>query len=169
MNRRRLDVEAWRDSMLAVSGKLDTAMGGPTVDLSAGANLRRTVYAKISRHNLNSLLRLFDFPDANITAERRTETTIPQQQLFVLNSPFAIEQAKALAARVQKESADESGSIQRLFTLAYGRPASAEEVAIAREFLSASDAPEEKPAIKLSRRERLAQVVLESNEFMYVD
>jgi len=169
MNRRRLDVEAWRDSMLAVSGKLDQTMGGPTVDLSAGANFRRTVYAKISRHNLNSLLRLFDFPDANITAERRTETTIPQQQLFVLNSPFAIEQAKALAGRVQKESADESGRIQRLFALAYGRPASADEVGIARQFLSASDAPEEMPAIKLSRWERLAQVVLESNEFMYVD
>jgi hypothetical protein len=169
MNRRRLDVEAWRDAMLAVSGKLDSAMGGPTVELSAGSNRRRTVYAKISRHNLDSLLRLFDFPDANITAERRTETTVPQQQLFVLNSPFAVEQAKALAARVQREANDDVGRVQRLFALAYGRPASADEIEIASRFLAAGDLPDEKAAIKLTRWERLAQVVLESNEFMYVD
>ncbi|MFL5342532.1 MAG: DUF1549 and DUF1553 domain-containing protein, partial [Gemmataceae bacterium] len=169
MNRRRLDVEAWRDAMLAVSGKLDQTMGGPTVDLSAGSNRRRTVYAKISRHNLDGLLRLFDFPDANITAERRTNTTVPQQQLFVLNSPFAVEQAKALAARVQAESADETGRAQRLFALAYGRPATAVEVEMAQQYLTAADPPAEKTAIKLTRWERLAQVVLESNEFLYAD
>src|SRR5262249_29146449 len=74
-NRRRLDVESWRDAMLAASGKLDPKLGGPTTNLAAADNNRRTVYAKISRHDLNSLLRLFDFPDANITSERRTETT----------------------------------------------------------------------------------------------
>ena len=50
------------------------------------ANVRRTIYGKISRHDLNGLLRLFDFPDANITSDVRSETTVPQQQLFVLNS-----------------------------------------------------------------------------------
>src|SRR5256885_15401503 len=83
-NRQRLDVESWRDAMLAVSGKWDATMGGPTFDLSNNQS-RRTVYARVSRHNLDSLLRLFDFPEANLTAERRTETTVPQQQLFVLN------------------------------------------------------------------------------------
>jgi cytochrome c553 len=168
MNRQRLDIEAWRDAMLAVSGKLDPTMGGPTVVLSAGTNLRRTVYAKISRHDLDQLLRLFDFPDANITSERRTETTVPQQQLFVLNSPFVIETAKALAARVQQDAADDRTRVQRAFRLVYGRAASDEETQLAVAFLHGTDSPA-KQTNRLTRWERLAQVLIGSNEFMYVD
>ena len=122
-----------------MSGKLDPKLGGPTLDLNSSSNLRRTVYAKISRHELNGLLRLFDFPDANITSEKRTETTVPQQQLFVLNSPFVIEQAKALAARVQKEASTEEGRVQRAFWLVYGRAASDSEVQLVQRFLAAQD------------------------------
>ena len=167
MNRRRLDVESWRDAMLAVSGKLDPKLGGPTTNLAAAENVRRTVYAKISRHDLNYLLRLFDFPDANITSERRNETTVPQQQLFVLNSPFVIETAKALAARVQKEASNDPERVQRAFALAYGRPASAEEMQIFVAFLQGKDA--DPMANRLTRWERVAQILIGSNEFMYVD
>src|SRR5262249_32467346 len=158
MNRQRLDIEAWRDAMLAVSGKLDPTMGGPTVVLSAGTNFRRTVYAKVSRHDLDQLLRLFDFPDANITSERRTEPTVPQQQLFVLNSPFVIEIAKTLAARVQKDTQDDAARVQRAFQLAYGRPATGEEARLAAEFLAGTDSPGEMN--RLTRWERLAQVLV---------
>jgi hypothetical protein len=167
MNRRRLDVESWRDAMLAVSGKLDARLGGPTTNLAAVDNNRRTVYAKISRHDLNYVLRLFDFPDANITSERRNETTVPQQQLFVLNSPFVIETAKALAARVQKEASSDAERVQRAFTLTYGRPASAEETRIFVSFLQGQDT--EPMANRLTRWERVAQILIGSNEFMYVD
>jgi hypothetical protein len=153
--------------MLAVSGKLDATMGGPTIPLSAPTNFRRTVYAKISRHDLDQLLRLFDFPDANITSERRTETTVPQQQLFVLNSQFVIETAKALAARVQKEAGDDRARVQRAFQLTYGRPASSEQARLAVAFLGGADSPGE--TNRLSRWERLAQVLIGGNEFMYVD
>jgi hypothetical protein len=166
-NRRRLDVESWRDAMLAASGKLDRTLGGPTTNLAAVENNRRTVYAKVSRHDLNYLLRLFDFPDANITSERRVETTVPQQQLFVLNSPFVIETAKAFAARVQKEASSDTERVQRAFQLAYGRPASAEESRIFEMFLQGQDA--EPMANRLSRWERVAQILIGSNEFMYVD
>ncbi|HKI17723.1 MAG TPA: PSD1 and planctomycete cytochrome C domain-containing protein, partial [Isosphaeraceae bacterium] len=88
MNRRRLDVEAWRDAMLAVAGRLDPALGGPSVDLEAAGNARRTVYAAISRHDPAWMLRLFDFPDPNISSDSRAFTTVPLQQLFVLNSEF---------------------------------------------------------------------------------
>ena len=88
MNRRRLDVEAWRDAMLAVAGRLDESIGGPSVGLDAPANRRRTAYAAVSRHDLAWMLRLFDFPDPNITSGGRVETTVPLQQLFVLNSEF---------------------------------------------------------------------------------
>ena len=102
MNRQRLDIESWRDALLAVSGKLDLSLGGPSVDLALAENRRRTLYGKISRLELNGLLRQFDFPEANLTCEKRTQTTVPQQQLFVLNSEFMIDQARALAARVHK-------------------------------------------------------------------
>jgi hypothetical protein len=166
-NRRRLDVESWRDSMLAASGKLDPKLGGPTTNLAAVDNNRRTVYAKVSRHDLNQVLRLFDFPDANITSERRTETTVPQQQLFVLNSPFVIETAKAFAARIQKEATSDAERVQRAFRLAFARPASDEEQLLFETFLQGADA--EPTANRLSRWERVAQILIGSNEFMYVD
>ncbi len=169
MHRRRLDVEAWRDSMLAVSGKLDASLGGPTLDLNAANNRRRTVYAKISRHELNSLLRLFDFPDANITSEKRTETTVPQQQLFVLNSQFVVEQAKALAARLNQEASQDGERVDRAFRMLFSRPATPQEIALATQFLAAPDSADDQRQNKLSRWERFAQILLGSNEFLYLD
>jgi hypothetical protein len=167
MNRRRLDVEAYRDALLAASGQLDQSFGGPTLDLNSGQNRRRTLYGKVSRHELNGLLRLFDFPDANITSERRTETTVPQQQLFVMNSPFVIGQAKALAARVSSEERDDAGRVRRAYLLAYGRPATEAEVTVARHYLGGKDDSTEKNS--LTRWERYAQALLAANEFLYVD
>jgi hypothetical protein len=163
MNRRRLDVEAWRDALLAVSGQLDRSFGGPTVDLNSPQNRRRTVYCKVSRHELNGLLRLFDFPDANITSERRTETTVPQQQLFVLNSPFILGQAKALAARLIPDA----DGVRRAYVLAYGRPATETELAMALHYLGGHDEPAERNG--LARWERYTQALLAANEFLYVD
>ncbi len=168
-SRSRLDVENWRDALLAVSGQLDPSFGGPTTDLGSVSNRRRTVYAKVSRHELNGLLRLFDFPDANISSERRVDTTVPQQQLFVLNSPFFIGQAKALAARVQKESPDDTERVRRAYLLTYGRPASDAEVVLALRFLGGKDDPTEAKSNQLTRWERYAQVLLAGNEFLYVD
>jgi hypothetical protein len=166
-HRRRLTVEAWRDSLLAVSGRLNPSFGGPTTNLDSADNARRTVYAKISRHELNGLLRLFDFPDANITAEKRVETTVPQQQLFVLNSPFMIAQAKALGARLAKEAADDAGRIRRAYLLAFARPATEGEVSLGLRYLHTTDAAGGQN--KLTRWERYCQALLASNEFMYVD
>jgi hypothetical protein len=168
-NRRRLDVESWRDALLAAAGRLDRSFGGKTIDLNAGDNRRRTVYCKVSRHELNGLLRLFDFPDANITSERRTETTVPQQQLFVLNGPFFVAQAKALAARLQTEAADDASRVRRAYLLAYGRPATDVEVSLALHYLSARDDPEETKRNQLTRWERYTQALLAANEFLYVD
>ncbi len=167
MNRRRLEVESYRDALLAVSGQLDQSFGGPTSELGSGQNRRRTVYCKVSRHELNGLLRLFDFPDANITSERRTETTVPQQQLFVLNSPFVIGQAKALAARAGAEGRDDPARVRRAYLLAYGRPASEAEVALALHYLGGKDDPAEHNG--LTRWERYAQALLAANEFLYID
>jgi hypothetical protein len=166
--RRRLTVEAWRDSLLAVSGRLDPSFGGPTTNLDSADNARRTVYAKISRHELNGLLRLFDFPDANITAEKRVETTVPQQQLFVLNSPFMVTQAKALTARLAKEATDDASRVRRAYELAFARPATDDEISLGLRYIQTSDAANGGQN-KLTRWERYCQALLASNEFMYVD
>jgi cytochrome c553 len=169
MNRRRLDVEAWRDALLAVSGQLDPQFGGPSTNLADAANVRRTVYAFISRHELDNMLRLFDFPDANITSATRAETTVPQQQLFVLNSPFMLNQARAFAARLQKEAGDDPAARIRLaFQLAFSREPTAGELQLGVDYVSATDA-EGQPQNALTRWERYAQILLASNEFLYID
>ena len=167
MNRRRLEVEAWRDAMLAVAGTLDPALGGPSTDLAAPDNRRRTLYGMVSRHELNPLLRLFDFPDPNITSDARTVTTVPLQQLFVLNSEFMVRNAKALAARLSSLEKDEPGRIRQAFLLLYGRPVTERELALGMAFLSAPDDSQTRPT--LSRWEQYAQVLLSANEFMFVD
>jgi len=166
MNRRRLEVESWRDALLSVSGTLDKTTGGPTVNLDDANNNRRTVYGAVSRHDLNGLLRLFDFPDANVTSATRTETTVPQQQLFVLNSEFFIKQSKALAARLPNDDADDiTSKVNSAYQLLFGRNADDAEIALANEFLSQTN---EKTA-KMTRWEQYAQVLLGSNEFLYID
>ncbi|ADB18154.1 protein of unknown function DUF1549 [Pirellula staleyi DSM 6068] len=162
--RRRLDVEAWRDSLLQVAGTLDRTLGGPAFDLGDTGSKRRTIYAKISRHELDGLLRLFDFPDANVTADRRNVTTVPQQQLFVLNSDFMIAQAKALATLLAKEP-DIAAQVTAAYAAAFGRAPTDNERELGTAFLSAKQAAED----KLSPLEQYAQAILASSEMMYVD
>ncbi|HAL14177.1 MAG TPA: hypothetical protein DCP67_10220, partial [Planctomycetaceae bacterium] len=121
MNRRRLEVEPWRDSLLAVSGELETTLGGPAGNLDSAGNKRRTIYGFVSRHRLNELLRLFDFPDPNITSDARPVTTVPLQQLFVMNSDFMTQRAKAFAQRIQDHTQDEQSRIEFAYRTAFGR------------------------------------------------
>jgi hypothetical protein len=169
MNRRCLEVEAWRDAMLEVAGQLDRTVGGPSIDLGETTNKRRTVYGAVSRHNLNPLLRLFDFPDPNITSDSRPATTVPLQQLFVLNSDFMVRIAQALAGRIQAVSSDDVGRIQYAFSLVYGRAATDQELQLGLEFVRANVPSPESEQDKLTKWEQYAQVLLSANEFMYVD
>ena len=134
------------------------------MELDDPANLRRTVYARISRLKLNDVLTQFDYPDANVHAEQRSVTNTPIQKLFVLNSPFMIEQARALAARLTAEPAKDDGErIGRAYRMLFAREPSREEVRVAVEFL------QEPEAWEMSRWEQYAQVLLASNEAIYVD
>jgi len=162
MNRRRLSIEQWRDAVLFVAGDLDPAVG-ESLDLDDPGNHRRTVYARISRLKLNDLLMQFDYPDANIHAEKRSVTTTPMQKLFMLNSSFMIEQARSLAARVNKAATTDRTRVQRAYRLLFGREPERAEMKLALEFLGKPDAPE------MSRWEQYAQLLLVSNEMLYVD
>jgi hypothetical protein len=164
MNRRRMTIEQWRDNVLYVSGKLADG-GGASMELDDPANLRRTVYARVSRLKLNDLLNQFDYPDANVHAEGRSVTNTPIQKLFVMNSPFMIEQARALAARLTSDPAatDDAARVRQAYRLLFAREPSRDEVKLAVEFL------QEPEAWEMSRWEQYAQVLLASNEAFYVD
>ena len=106
MPRRRLDFEALRDSILAVAGRLDGAIGGQPISLVAmPADPRRTIYSIIERERPLALLKTFDVADPEQHSPQRYQTTVPQQGLFLLNSPFAGEMAQSLAAKA-KDVAD---------------------------------------------------------------
>ena len=166
MNRRRLEVEPWRDSILAVSGELDRAFGGPSANLDNAGFKRRTVYGFVSRHRLDELLRLFDFPDPNITAADRSVTTVPLQQLFVLNSDFMTQRARSLTNRVNAAGlADDPAKVRYAYELLFSREASDDEVETSTLFLeSGPDGGD-----RLSRWEQLSLALLSSNEFLFVD
>src|SRR5581483_12078149 len=104
MNRRRLEVEAWRDAMRAASCLLSREQGDPSMELGDARNRRRTLYGTVRRRELHDLLRPHDFPDPTAHSPSRTPTTIPLQQLFTLNSPFVQRQAAALARRLKAEA-----------------------------------------------------------------
>jgi mono/diheme cytochrome c family protein len=173
MNRRRLDFEAMRDSLLFVAGRLDTTMGGRAVELTtAPFSRRRTVYGFIDRQNLPGLFRTFDFASPDASTPQRYTTTVPQQALFLMNSPFVIEQARHFLQRpdVAEQTKDEA-KIKRMYQLAYGRAAEADEIEMGLRFLAEArkNADAKKAALPLPAWEQYAQVLLLSNEFAFVD
>ncbi len=166
-NRQRLDFEALRDTLLAVSGKLDLKLGGVPVDLVAEPfPARRAVYGLIDRQNLPGLFRTFDFANPDTSSQRRFHTTVPQQALFMMNSPFVIEQARSLVQRDEvKRTNNAAEKIRAIHRLAWQRPAETTEVRLAEQFIASQ--PEK--GTTLSPLEKYAQVVLLSNELLFVD
>ena len=119
MTPRRLDFESWRDALLVVTDSLDTTLGGPSLELDMEDNFRRTVYAKVSRSQVNPLMRMYDFPDATEHSPSREITTTPLQQLFVLNSQFMVDRAEELAESVRSMK-DSQAAIEFLFRKVLG-------------------------------------------------
>jgi hypothetical protein len=153
-NRRRLDAEALRDSLLFVSGNLDLKPGGQAEQLTP-ENRRRTVYGFISRRKLDGMLALFDFPSPNNTSEQRLSTNVPLQRLFFMNSPLVADQAKALAARLRGE---DTARIDEAYRLLFSRAPTKQEMALGLQFLRQGD----------DAWPQYAQVLLSSNEFSFV-
>jgi len=132
-NRKRMDAEQVRDSILEVSGDLDASLGGPSEDLIPQFK-RRTVYGKVSRYKLDAYLQLFDFPTPNISAEKRFTTTVPLQRLFLMNSDFVQVESEALAKRVAAEQ-DNRARIRKLYLLIYGRDPKEPEIQAGLDYL----------------------------------
>ena len=175
-NSRKLEVEAWRDSMLFVTQELNEQLGGiPTDNLSANSeqSKRRTIYAKTSRNGdrfpSDKFLSLFDFPIPSSSIAKRSPTITPQQSLFLLNHPFVIERAKVLAKVIESGATSTDDQIKMIYETLFSRLPADNELDVGRRFLGQAEdsASESKP--KLSRFERYAHALLSSNEFIFVE
>lgn len=164
MNRRRLEFEALRDSLAAAAGMLDLRQGGPPVDLVAKPfTTRRAVYGFIDRQDLPNLFRAFDFASPDQSTAQRPQTTVPQQALFLMNSPFVAEQAERFAAR-RDLAVDGSSTarIEAMYRTLFGRMPTSQEATLGIEFVAAEPTPEQ-------AWRRYAQALLMTNEFSFVD
>lgn len=186
-NRRRLEFEALRDTLLVAAGRLESRAGGISEDLlKEPFSRRRTVYGFIDRQNLPGMFRTFDFPNPDVSSAQRFATTVPQQALFLLNSPFVLEQARALAERAQHAGGPEPRArVEALYRWVHQRMPDEAERAEALTFVQhpAVVAPAAVPgdaqpaagsapvasAPALDRWAALAQVLLLSNETAFVD
>lgn len=167
MPRLRVDFEEMRDSMLAVAGRLDLSVGGrPFEDIMNPKNTRRTIYAFVNRNDLPGVFRAFDFADVDSSAPERPSTTVPQQALFAMNSPFVQEQARRVAAEIHAGANDDSGRLSLLYRRVLSREPSSEERELALRYLSEAQTT---PSEKQTPWDRLAQTLLLTNEFWFAD
>ncbi|MSU64886.1 MAG: DUF1553 domain-containing protein [Opitutus sp.] len=141
-NLRRLDFEQMHDALLAITGELDPTMGGKPVPISSeGFARRRAIYTVIDRRNLPELLTQFDFPSPDVESGRRYETIVPQQALFLMNSPMVVEAARKLVdhAGFAALKSDEA-RVKALYITIYQRLPTAQEVALGARYVKANPA-----------------------------
>ncbi len=152
----RLDAESLRDSILAVSGRLDSRIGGPAEPLTQ-KNHRRALYGTVARTSPDRTMTLFDFPDPKSHAEQRGATIGPLQRLYFLNNSFVIAQSKALAERLEHEAGDDlDARVRYAYRLLYARRPDTSETERALGFVSTEGWA------------RYAQMLLASSEFFSV-
>jgi hypothetical protein len=172
-NRRRLDFEPLRDSMLAWAGRLDASPGGQPFELGDQPSVpRRTIYGLIDRQHMFQPLRYFDVASPDASASERPRTIVPQQALFLLNSPFMAEQARALVSRLESAGGlERPEKVAALYKRVLLREPTSAELASAEAFLLAGSDEDasQLPEGHLTRLEQLAQALMVCNEAVFVD
>ena len=188
---KRLEAEIIRDAALSASGDLNPEAGGPAFfppvpkAIVAGAPIkgkwlitkdepstyRRSIYASVKRNLKYPMFDVFDQPNASLSCERREVTTVPTQALTLFNNESFLVQSQDLAARLQREAgSDPAAQVKLLYRSAYSREASAKELQQALEFLKSRGAgAPQTGALALSPLAEFAHVVLNSNEFVYIN
>lgn len=171
VNRQRLEAEALRDSLLADTDTLDRTLGGPAIrELD---NPRRTLYLMTIRSERSDYRSLFDAADPTSIAEKRIDSTVAPQALFLMNNPFALKKTATLAELVMKQGpADESGKIDWLYRRLFCRPPQPEEVDIGRQLIEKArkeKLPSGNATVEQLAWQEYCQVLLCSNEFVYID
>jgi len=149
-NRSRLDFEETRDTLLAASGRLDLTVGGLPVDFEKEPSSgRRTLYGFIDRQNLPGLYRTFDFANPDASSPGRFATTVPQQALFLMNSGFVLEQARALAARSEIAAAPtDAAKLAAMYRILFQRQPAKDELKIAQQFLASARSSAPAPVVE---------------------
>ena len=175
-NRRRLDAECIRDTVLAVSGQLQLAVGGATIKGTVNADYgyqhtdtRRSVYAPVFRNALPELFAAFDFADPSVVSGKRNTSIVAPQALFLLNHPFVREQAKAAARGALAAAGDDAKRIERAYRTALGRPPTAAETKLALTFLSAPADGQEIEGKRLDAWAEFYQALFASLDFRYLN
>jgi hypothetical protein len=185
--RRRLDAEMVRDSVLAVSGRLNPATGGPSVmsplpagidvkdwvvDKDASNHRRRSVYMFVKRNIKHPFLEAFDYPDSNLTCPERLVSINAPQALMLLNSDFALDESKALAERLLREKPNSSDAerFKSLWKLCFGRTPTEPELSRLHELAATLRSQRESSGQSPSEIwSDICHVVLNLNEFVFVD
>ena len=178
-NRRRLDAECIRDAVLLTSGQLDLSRGGSTIRPGSSSEFgyklndpkfdgrRRSVYVPVFRNTLLDLLTVFDFPDPNLPQGRRTTSTRPTQGLYLMNSPWIMDQARECAQRVlQDETLKLSQRVELAHRVLLGRHPTPSERGLAEAFLQASD--DATAPSRIDQWAAFCQTLYSSVDFRYV-
>ena len=186
---RRLEAEAVRDALLAVSGQLDRTMGGSLLkvknrdyffdhtskDLTDYNSRRRSLYLPVVRNNVYDVFQLFDFPDPAIPSGDRATTTVAPQALLMLNSDLVLQaRRRSGRASLSREAGTDTERLQRMYVLAYGRPPTRRRSGrrilafLARGGSCRSQRAEADANQRRGRPGALCQTILASNEFVYV-
>jgi hypothetical protein len=171
MNRRRLDAEALRDAILSVSGQLDPTVYGNNIKKGTTVerdyvfdDVRRSIYAPVFRNRLLELFEVFDFPDPNMVVGKRNVSTVPTQALYLMNSPFVMDQARRSAqALLAIEGLDDARRLDAAYRQALGRLPTERERELALGYLAGST-----EGNRAAAWERLQQTLFASLDFRYV-
>jgi hypothetical protein len=163
MNRRKLEVEAFRDSLFAVAGRLDWTLGGPGFqDVSTN---KRSLYLMSVRTGAKAAEfgPLFDAPDCGGIVERRNESIVAPQALFLMNDPLVSDLARSLGERIVREvdSGTDRDRIQRLYEITLGRLPTDAELEIGIKILT--------DAAQSDKWTGYCRLILSTNEFMFID
>ena len=163
-NKRRMNAEQLRDSVLMVAGNLDDSVGGPSKDLTP-AYTRRTIYGRVSRYRLDEYLQLFDFPPPNISAEKRFSTTVPLQRLFLMNSDFIQAESEMLVKRVD-DAGDTTAKIRKLYQLIYGRDPSEKEIELGLHYIKSEPMQEylEQKSVAAAEAEKASRAAADKKD-----
>ena len=174
--RKRLDAESIRDAILAVSGQLDLAMGGPTIKPGIKSEFgytfndptldgrRRSLYVPVFRNTLLDLFEVFDFADPNLVVGRRSSSTLPTQALYLMNSPWVAEQSRHAASRVLQWESSQKKRIEYAHRLFLGRHPRPAEMQLAESFSGGAKSDEE----RLAAWSQICQALYSSLDFRYV-
>jgi cytochrome c553/alkylhydroperoxidase/carboxymuconolactone decarboxylase family protein YurZ len=186
MNRRRMEAEQLRDSLLAISGRLDRTMGGSLLTVadhsyvSVHANFnryespRRSLYLPVIRSDVYNVFQAFDFADPSVPNGRRDTTTVAPQALFMLNGKLAQEESRHLAELLLKRTGEDKDRISAAYERLYARLPTQRDLERALAFLSRYERELEKEKVALAEwRVRawqgLCRVLLASNEFIFIE